>query len=222
MDSSYRPPKLSGLERIARRAGMPPAVLAILLLCVIPEAILIGADLGFWGDRRWRGLAYSYFGFWAGLLRDWRPNYPLQPYAMFATYGFLHGGLVHLAVNMMTLVSLGQPVVARIGQRGFLIIYVASIVGGAVGFAILSRAPQPMVGASGALFGLAGAVLAWEFADRRRRRADMRPVFRAIAILAVLNLVLWWAMDGHLAWETHLGGFLTGVGFAFLFSRRHG
>ena len=73
-----------------------------------------------------------------------------------------------------------------------------------------------MVGASGALFGLTGGLLAWLYVDRYTRSEGLLPVAQAVMALFIFNLVLWWAMDGHLAWETHLGGFLTGWIFALL------
>ncbi len=186
------------------------ALLLIVLVCVAVEAVLQGADHGLWGSLRWRGLAYEYGGFWRGLLGTWQPNYAAQPAVMFASYGFLHGGFMHLLVNMITLVSLGQIVIERVGQLRFAVIYALTILGGASGFALLSTAVQPMVGASGALFGLAGVVVGWEYNARRLAREGMGPVLRVIALLIALNLIMYWVMDGSLAWETHLGGFLAG------------
>ena len=186
------------------------ALIAILVICVVVEVLLQGADHGLWGSPRWRGLAYQNGGFWRGLLDNWRPNYDAQPVVMFATYGFLHGGAVHLLVNMITLVSLGQMVIERVGQLRFVLIYMLSLLGGAVGFALLSTAVQPMVGASGALFGLAGVLTGWEYTARRLAREGIRPVLRVIGLLTLLNVIMYWAMDGNLAWETHLGGFLAG------------
>ena len=152
---------------------------------MIIEAVLQGADFGLWGSSRWRGLAYQNGGFWRGLLDSWRPNYPGQPAAMFATYGFLHGGFFHLGVNMITLASLGQPVIERVGQWRFAAIYAASLLGGALGFALLSSAVQPMVGASGALFGLAGVLTGWEYTARQLMREGMGPVLRVVGLLVV-------------------------------------
>ncbi|MFU8778601.1 MAG: rhomboid family intramembrane serine protease, partial [Roseovarius sp.] len=98
----------------------------------------------------------------------------------------------------------------RAGQGRFAAIYALSLLGGAVGFALLSTAVQPMVGASGALFGLVGALVGWDYAARRLARAGIGPVLRVIGLLVLLNLVMYWGMAGNLAWETHLGGFLTG------------
>jgi membrane associated rhomboid family serine protease len=201
-------------------SGTSPVILAIIVLCAVPELVLQGADLGLWGSTQWRILAYQNGGFWIGLLGNWRPNYPLQPYLMFATYGFLHGGLIHLIVNMMTLVSLGKIIIGRIGGWRFVLLYVLALLGGGIGFYLLSESNAPMVGASGALFGLAGAVAAWEYVDRFVARIELWPVLQLVFVLFLLNLVLWWAMNGQLAWETHLGGFVAGWIFAFIIDPR--
>jgi rhomboid protease GluP len=197
-----------------------PALVALFVLCLLPELVLSGADWGLWGSAHWRLRVIQYAGFWAGLLDNWRPNYALQPWAMFLTYGFLHAGFMHFAVNMMTLFSLAPPLADRFGNRGFLLLYAASIIGGALGFALLSGQVLPMVGASGALFGLAGAHIALHYRARRASHDPLTPVLRAMAGLVALNLILWWAMSGQLAWETHLGGFVTGWIVALLLDRR--
>ncbi len=179
-------------------------------VCVVIEAILQLGDLGLFAVPRLRQTVYEYFGFWPGLMGPWRPNYVLQPYAMFFSYAFLHGGLLHLAFNMITLLSLGQVVVRRVGQGGFALIFLAAVLGGALGYGLLTNAPNPMVGASGGLFGLAGAILAWNYLDRFIAQRRLIPVLQAVLALLLLNIALWWLMSGHLAWETHLGGFLAG------------
>lgn len=193
---------------------------AIIGLCLLFEIILQLGDLGFLGIPRFRSFVYEHFGFWTGLLENWRPNYPLQPWLMFLTYGFLHAGLVHLVLNMVTLYSLGGPVLERVGTRGFAILYTASLLGGAAGFALLSDIARPMVGASGALFGLAGALLAWDYVDRFTLQERLWPVARAVLFLAALNVALYFAMDRLLAWEAHLGGFIAGWVVALLVDPR--
>ena len=203
------------------KVRLPDAVtLTVLTLCVAVEGTLWLADLGLLEAPRLRDIAYSWGGFWPGLLRDWQPNYAIQPVAMFFTYGFLHGGPIHLVVNMLTLLSLGAAVAARTGAFGYAVIYGVSILGGAVGFALLSSGLRPMVGASGALFGLAGALLFWEGRTLRIEGLPLAPVARMVAFLVGLNLVLWWAMSGQLAWQTHLGGFLAGGIAAWLVGER--
>lgn len=192
----------------------------LIVLCCVVEAVLQLADLGLVGSGRLRALAYEYGGFWSGLLQSWSPNYPSQPYLMFLTYGFLHGGMLHLAVNMVTLWSLGQAVLARVGARGFVLLYTASLLGGGLGFALLASTLAPMVGASGALFGLAGGLLAWGYVDRYTLRQALWPVARAAGLLLLMNVVMWWALNGQLAWETHLGGFISGWVAALLIDPR--
>ena len=198
------------------------AVLLVLLADVLIELALEGADLGLWGTPLWRGIAYHYGAFWTGLLDNWRPNYAAQPAAMFLTYSFLHGGLWHLAGNMMMLAVLGVALSLRMGQWVVLGLYFGSAAFGASVFAMLNHSAQPMVGASGALFGLAGAweMLAWR--DLRAAGKGTGPVWRDIGLLAGMNVV-WWAITaGQLAWETHLGGFVAGVVLAWMWTRATG
>lgn len=203
-------------------AGRPAGIwvlVVLIVLCSGIEGILQLTDLGVIGAAQWRslrGLVYDYGAFWPGLLGDWAPNYAAQPWVMFLSYGLLHGGLSHLLVNMLTLWSLGTAVLARVGVRGFMLVYLGAQAGGGLAFALLAQPFPPMVGASGALFGLAGAVLSWNYVDRYTHRERLWPVANAAVGLVVLNLLLWWAMSGQLAWETHLGGFVTGWIMALL------
>jgi membrane associated rhomboid family serine protease len=206
-------------------AGVRPrrAVLAALVLLIaLPELILQAADLGLVGSARWRPMAYQYAAFWAGLLRDWRPNYAAQPVAMFLTYAVLHGGLGHLLGNVAAFVGFGPALLERLGTGRFLGLCLAATLGGAAAFGLLSASPQPMVGASGMLFGLAGA---WQVLDARDRRAagqPLWPVWAWVAALVALNLVFWVVQKGLLAWETHLGGYLAGAAVMALFPRDRG
>ncbi|WP_425053172.1 rhomboid family intramembrane serine protease [Psychromarinibacter sp. S121] len=185
-------------------------LLVIAAVCILIELVLQAADMKLFGSPLWRSRAYQYGAFWPGLLHGWRPNYGAQPYAMFLTYAMLHGGIGHLVGNMFTLLALGETVVRRVGQRGFLLIYSVAALGGAGLFGLLATSPRPMVGASGALFGLAGALVYWNFVTPTHRAGRMRRLAGAIGSMIVLNALLWVLLDGLLAWETHLGGFIAG------------
>lgn len=189
-----------------RRTGAP-VIWVIALMCVLPEIVFLGVSVGVWGDPLWRGQAYQYGAFWPGLLSDWKANYAYQPLSMFLTYAFLHSGPWHMVLNTVTLFSLGDALVERIGQGRFLLLYLLSALGGASGFAAMAPAASPMVGASGALFGLAGALILDLWWETRKLRVLFVPVLGLIA----LNVAMYWAMDGLLAWQTHLGGFLAGA-----------
>lgn len=202
--------EIIGAEPAHIGGTIPRPAWLIAALCIGPELVLAGADLRLWGQPWWRLVTYQYAGFWPGLLGDWRPNFAAQPWTMFASYGFLHAGLWHLAVNMATLLLLAGPVAARIGERGFVRVYALSLLGGALGYAALAPTTAPMVGASGALFGLAGAALALEFDRRITLALPIRNVIAMIFGLAAGNALLTWTTGGDLAWQAHLGGFVTG------------
>lgn len=210
------------MEQAGSRPGARgrAAIVVLITLCCLVELALLLGEWGLIGTPRLRQQAYEYGGFWPGILAGWRPNYPAQPVAMFLSYGFLHGGPGHLVVNMITLWSLGRGVVARVGGRGFVVLYGLAVVGGALGYAALAQTAQPMVGASGALFGLAGGLLAWAYIDRFTAEQTLWPVLRVVLFLIALNLAMYWAMDGHLAWQTHLGGFVAGWVAAVLIDPR--
>ena len=193
---------------------------SLIVVCTLIEIILLCSDYGLIPVARLRTLAYDYGGFWPGLLENWLPNYTGQPWLMFFTYGFLHASPAHLFVNMITLWSLGRAVIQRVGTGGVAMLYLGSMLGGAGGFALLASELRPMVGASGALFGLAGGLLAWTYVDLFNSDRRLWPVLRAVGMLALLNVVLWWAMSGQLAWETHLGGFVIGWLMALLIDPR--
>ena len=203
-------------------------LLGLILVSTGVELALQGADHLLWGSVLWRPLAWQYGGFWAGLLRDWRPNYAAQPGVMFLTYALLHTGLGHLTGNMACLAVLGDRVRHRIGGGGLFWLYLVSALGGALGFGLLGPSAAPMIGASGAIFGLAGALTVWDIRQQRagnrwtgnrwagNRWAGNRWARAALILLALvgLNLVIWRTQAGNLAWQTHLGGLVAGAGFA--------
>lgn len=183
------------------------AILVLMGLCCTIEILLSAADTGLWGSPRWRALWLDNGAFWAGLLRDWQPNYTAQPWLMFATYAFLHVGPMHLVGNMLTLLWLGPSLQSRLGVKGFCLLWLTAASGGAVCFAVLSTSAAPMVGASGAVFGLLGAIVALDYLDR----GDLGSAIRMTGLLITMNAVMFLIEDGGLAWETHLGGYLAGV-----------
>jgi membrane associated rhomboid family serine protease len=190
--------------------GIPLVVAVLVVLHVVPEVFFLCADQGWFGPHNLRQIAYTLGAFWKPLLLGAQPVYSGQPVAMFGTYALLHGGPVHLLVNMVALVSFGAAIVARIGQKRFLVVYAVSALGGSAGFGLFSDSSAPMVGASGALFGLLGVWVCWDYLERRTYGDPLWVTLRAIAFLIVYNLVFWVLLSGNLAWETHLGGFVAG------------
>lgn len=122
------------------------------------------------------------------------------------TAAFLHsqGFLLHIVLNMYTLWIFGQVLEPLLGRIRFLAIYLLSAIGGSVGFYLLTPIfpPVPVVGASGAIFGLFGAMLVIQ----RHRGGDTRQLWVLIAINGAIGF-----MVPSIAWQAHLGGFITGA-----------
>ncbi|OAH11855.1 rhomboid family intramembrane serine protease [Streptomyces jeddahensis] len=126
---------------------------------------------------------------------------------------FLHGGVVHIAFNMLSLWWIGGPLEAALGRARYIVLYAVSGLAGSALTYLIAAPNQPSLGASGAIFGLFGATAVL----MRRMNYDMRPV---IALL-VINLVFTftWA---NIAWEAHVGGLVGGVvvGYAMVHAPR--
>lgn len=119
------------------------------------------------------------------------------------TGGFLHAGLLHLAMNMLLLWLLGKQLESVLGRARFAALYVACLVGGSFG-ALLVSPTVGTVGASGAVFGLMGAAVV------AQRRSGIDVWRNGIGGLVVINLLLTFAVPG-IAIGAHVGGLIVGV-----------
>lgn len=131
-----------------------------------------------------------------------------------ASAGFLHADLLHLAVNLFALWNLGTLVEGLWGTRRFLVIYAAALVCGNV--ASLATTVTVSVGASGAVFGLFGALVV--FATRHRRLIVPRARNRLLANLAIVlgvNVALGITVP-FIDNAAHAGGFVAGIAAALV------
>jgi rhomboid protease GluP len=165
---------------------------------------------------------------------EWGVNYgPLTlsgQYWRLFTPAFLHGGVFHIAVNMWCLWSLGPLSERLFGKWQTFAIYMVTGVGGAL-LSIASNPNHAELGASGAIFGIVGAVIAGvKFGDLNISAGEKRAIFSSAVSFAVLNFVLGFSQigSGIFGGRTdnmcHLGGFVTGllVGLPLgAFARRH-
>jgi len=126
------------------------------------------------------------------------------------TGGFLHHGLFHLAVNMFSLYVLGLVVERSIGRVPFAAVYLSSLVSGS--FGALIETPNSLVaGASGAIFGLMGALAALSLAQGVG--LFQTPIGPILAINLVISLtVSSVSLGGHVG--GFVGGFLVGAAAA--------
>lgn len=139
--------------------------------------------------------------------------YAMQPLAIgvqdewyrLLTSMFLHGSILHILFNMYVLVVLGPTLERILGHGRFLLLFILSGLGGSIASYWLSAPTTFSVGASGAIFGLMGALLV----AGRRLRFDVTMVL----ILIGINLAIGFIFSG-IDWRAHLGGLVTGAALA--------
>jgi membrane associated rhomboid family serine protease len=119
-----------------------------------------------------------------------------------ATSMFLHGFLLHIAFNMYALWAIGTPVEQYLGSVRYIGLYFVSGLAGSAG-ALLQSPLTPVVGASGAIFGILGAMLIIEW------QATGRLGGQAMTLI-VINLVFSFTFSG-ISWGGHVGGLIGGI-----------
>jgi membrane associated rhomboid family serine protease len=123
-------------------------------------------------------------------------------YERLITAAFLHANILHLATNMLTLYIVGAPLERVLRTTKYLTIYLLSALGGSLLSLWLSPQFSIGVGASGAIFGLFGALLIL----RRQVGAEAG----GLVVLIGLNLFISFAVP-NISWQAHIGGLITGV-----------
>lgn len=122
---------------------------------------------------------------------------------------FLHGGLLHLFMNMYGLLIIGTLLEPGLGARRFAIAYLLSGVAGSIGSALFYPATVS-VGASGAIFGMFGMLLIL-LMRRDPRVANLpRRLLRSLLVLVAINLVIGLLVPG-IDNAAHVGGFVVGA-----------
>lgn len=177
--------------------GKPLATFSIIAAC----ALLYVLQWVVPNDAVYQTLGYSniYAQPQLGLFEPWR----------MLTSAFLHsqGFILHIVLNMYMLWIFGQALEPLLGRVRFLAVYLLSAFGGSVGYLLLTPLYVPgqpiygVVGASGAIFGLFGAMLLVQ----RQRGGDTRQLWILIAINGAIGFLV-----PQIAWQAHLGGLVTG------------
>jgi membrane associated rhomboid family serine protease len=171
-----------------------PATFVLIGINVIAYLIEIAAGVG--GLNNPGGeivLKYALFG----------PSVAEGEWYRLVTSGFLHASLIHIGFNMLLLFFLGRLLEPALGTPRFVVLYFASLLAGSLGVMVLD--PNALtLGASGAIFGLAGAT----FVIARGRGMDA--IASEIGFLIVFNLVFSFTISG-VSIGAHLGGLVGGV-----------
>ena len=126
------------------------------------------------------------------------------------TGAFLHGGLIHIGVNMMSLWFLGRFIEYALGPWRMLFVYMTSLVASGLGVVFFSNPMVPTIGASGAIFGLFGALFA---IGLKLGKPGMNLVRANVGIL-VLNLIITFTVPA-ISWQAHVAGLLAGFALTY-------
>jgi membrane associated rhomboid family serine protease len=127
-----------------------------------------------------------------------------RQYSRFVTYGFLHANALHLATNMLCLALWGGHLERRVGSFNFLVIYFSAVIAGGIASLFANPDNFLLVGASGGVSGVLGALLClWLLG-----KIDLTANFFFANI--VLNVVLMQLVP-QIDWACHAGGFAAGM-----------
>jgi membrane associated rhomboid family serine protease len=122
---------------------------------------------------------------------------------------FLHAGILHLLMNAYVLWIFGPIVERELGRVRFLLIFfVTGVFASAASYAFVELPLQVGVGASGAIFGVVGAFVSYNYRHRELAIAAAR--LRGLVPFLILNLILSFAITA-IDWRAHLGGFVAGL-----------
>lgn len=142
-------------------------------------------------------------------------KYAMQPVAIsvydewyrLATSMFLHGSIFHILFNMYVLIVLGPTLERILGHGKFLLLYLIAGLGGAALSYALNSPMTFSVGASGAIFGIMGALVV----AGKRLGFDITMVL----VLIGINLIIGFVFGGSIDWRAHIGGLLSGAAMAW-------
>ena len=145
-----------------------------------------------------------------------RASFVEEPWTI-VTNLFIHAGIWHIFANMLTLYFFATYLSMLIGEKRFMIIYFLGGISGNVFYMLLGDPLSIVIGASGAVFAVGGAL------------TILRPKLKVIVFPIPAPLPLWIAVIGiffvislfpNVAWQAHLGGLLLGIAAGYLFRKK--
>jgi len=131
------------------------------------------------------------------------------------TSAFLHGGIIHIFFNMSALNIIGREVEAVYGSKRYIAIYVISALGGSV-VSYLFKPNSISVGASGAIFGLLGAMLIFGLKERDKiGKQYMKNILETIGLNVIIGITI-----PNIDNFAHLGGLILGAITSFILFKK--
>jgi len=122
---------------------------------------------------------------------------------------FLHGGAEHVFMNMLSLFLVGRSVEMIFSRVSYLSIYfISGIIGSLV--SIYFHPITVGIGASGAIFGIFGAVVGFALVHRHRMHSEFKSFINSVGIVLLLNIGIGLAFP-NVDMSAHIGGMITGL-----------
>lgn len=212
---AYAPPRKRGrLEPILRRYGQVPEAPrrgAAAMTFALTGFLLALYGVQLWVDNRYGTRSWALT---AGFLTIPGANVPgADALWRYLSYAFVHGGVLHIALNAWVLVDIGRLYESRRPWGSLLTAFVfGSVMGAYLTFVSQGGAPPGVVGASGGVLGVAGALLADTWRGRGARdRMLTRSLLQWIVLIVLFSLVI----PGVSLWG-HIGGLVGGLLWGFV------
>jgi membrane associated rhomboid family serine protease len=161
--------------------------------------------------------AYFLLGFVPGYYTGVEGSMPWFALLGPVTHMFVHGGWMHLAFNTVMALALGMFFETQFGMRRTVIFFfICGLAGAALFFILNPHSMQPVIGASGGLSGLFGALLILQQQRGRFGIMNRRGPWPLVIFWAAFMVLIGIASGDNIAWQTHIGGFLTGALIIYL------
>ncbi|MGP1716246.1 MAG: rhomboid family intramembrane serine protease [Methylophilus sp.] len=197
----------SALSQIGVRAAVPPVTRLLITLNLLVFVVMLWGGAGFWHSPN-------------NVQLTWGANFaPATADGQWWRLGsamFLHFGALHLGMNMLALWDGGKLVERMFGPARFLGIYVVSGIAGNLLSLVIQGNEAVSGGASGAIFGIYGALLIYVwYARHQMQQLEFRWLFWGALAFSALTIAMGFIIPG-IDNSAHIGGFLTGIVFAVL------
>lgn len=210
MKSADYVPRESLTEQLHSSVARTPLTHAILLVNLLVFVAMLSQGAGFWHTSTVVPLAWG---------ANFGPATQDGQWWRLFTALFIHFGLLHLGMNMWALRDVGRLVERLAGRWRFVALYVGSGLLGNLLSLVVQGNKAVSGGASGAIFGLYGALLVLLWSERRRvDRAEFRWLFGLASVFIVLMLGLGWVIPG-IDNAAHGGGLVAGALLAHALAR---
>ena len=199
---------------------LPAAVVALVVIIAGIELIFTLGARGIIGGPSaigWRLDAMQSYAF-SGEILAWMQDtgrWPSEHLIRFLSYVFVHASFTHMIFVVVFVLALGKMVAEVMGDLAMVVIFLASGIGGALGYGLLVSSPSPLIGGYPAVYGLIGGFTFILWRSLGAVGANQSRAFTLIAFLMGIQLVFGLLFGSQLDWVADLSGFATGFGLSF-------